>query len=56
MPLRENSKPSQQPRPSLPVAEMRSNDAQDDSIPVGNVIGLVNGTPQGSASSPDAIT
>jgi hypothetical protein len=53
----DNTKPSQQPRPSLPVAEMRSNDApQDDSIPVGNVIGLVNGTPQGSASSPDAIT
>jgi hypothetical protein len=42
------------PTPSIPVAEMRSNDApQDDSIPVGNVIGLVP-SPDRSGGNPEA--
>lgn len=46
----DNTVNAQQPN-TLPVAEMRSNDApQDDSMPVGNVVGVVN-NPNGNIPS-----
>jgi hypothetical protein len=53
----DNTVSNQQPHPSLPVAEMRSNDApQNDSIPVGNVIGLVNSHREDQTAQEDTIT
>jgi hypothetical protein len=48
---RNRSSATRPPTPGIPVAEMRSNDApQDDSMPVGNMVGLARSPERGGES------